>query len=119
MNEHKTDTLGTSTKPVADMRNKSGIGFLSAAFVALFQEEKPPADPADPQQVARGKAVYAQNCAACHGAKLACLAGWFASLCRREPQSVAFSIDFTRVLHFRKGSIERFVGDTEITCKVL
>ena len=60
------------------MRNKIGIGLLAAAFaflvgtivVALFQEGKTPADPANPQQVARGNPVYAKYCAACHGANL-------------------------------------------------
>src|SRR3989338_1234586 len=62
----------------AGMRNKIGIGLLAAAFaflvgtivVALFQEGKTPADPANPQQVARGNPVYAKYCAACHGANL-------------------------------------------------
>ncbi|MBI2508901.1 MAG: cytochrome c [Betaproteobacteria bacterium] len=66
------------------MRNKIGMGLLGAAFaflvgaivVALFQERKTPADPRNPQQVARGKAVYAGHCAACHGASLEGRPNW-------------------------------------------
>ena len=75
-------------KTSAAIRNKIGVGLLAAAFaflvgaiiVALFQEWKTPADPANPQQVARGKAVYAQYCAACHGAKLEGQPNWHEKL---------------------------------------
>ncbi|HSF21731.1 MAG TPA: c-type cytochrome [Burkholderiales bacterium] len=68
----------------ADARNKIGIGLLAAAFaflvgaiiVALLQEGRSPADPGNPEQVARGKAVYTQHCAACHGAKLEGQPNW-------------------------------------------
>lgn len=43
----------------------------------------------------------------------------FASLRRREPQSIAFSIDLARLMHPGQRSIERFVGDTEVARKVL
>ena len=66
------------------MRNKIGLGLLAAAFaflvgaivVALFQEAKTLADPANPQQVARGNSVYAKYCAACHGANLEGQPNW-------------------------------------------
>ena len=66
------------------MRNKIGLGLLAAAFafligaiiVALHQEGKTLADPANSQQVARGKTVYAQYCAACHGARLEGQPNW-------------------------------------------
>ncbi len=59
-------------------RNKIGLGLLAAAFaflvvaitVALWFDQKPLADPDDTRQVARGKSVYAQHCASCHGARL-------------------------------------------------
>jgi mono/diheme cytochrome c family protein len=68
----------------AGMRNKIGVGLLAAAFaflvgaivVALFQEGKRLADPANPQQVARGNPVYAKYCAACHGANLEGQSKW-------------------------------------------
>ncbi|MGH6891952.1 MAG: c-type cytochrome [Dongiaceae bacterium] len=68
----------------SDTRNKIGIGLLAAAFaflvgaivVALFQEGKTLADPANPHQVARGEAVYARHCAACHGARLEGQPNW-------------------------------------------
>lgn len=66
------------------VRNKIGVGLLAAAFaflvgaivVALYQERKTPADPDNLEQVARGKIVYGQQCAACHGAKLEGQPNW-------------------------------------------
>ena len=68
----------------ADTRNKIGIGLLAASFVflvgaiavALFQEGKILADPANPQQVARGEVIYARHCAACHGPRLEGQPNW-------------------------------------------
>lgn len=68
----------------ADIRNKIGIGLLAAAFAflvgaiifALQQEGKTLADPSNLEQVARGRAVYAQHCAACHGARLEGQPNW-------------------------------------------
>ncbi len=62
----------------SETRNKIGLGLLGLAFAflvvavtaALCFGEKSPADPDDSQQVARGKSVYAQHCASCHGARL-------------------------------------------------
>lgn len=47
----------------------------AAALVAIggqaaSAEALSPADPADNELVARGKGVYAENCASCHGAEL-------------------------------------------------
>lgn len=66
------------------VRNKIGLGLLAAAFAflvgaiiyALLQEGKSPADAGNPEQVARGKGVYAQQCAACHGARLEGQPNW-------------------------------------------
>jgi mono/diheme cytochrome c family protein len=68
----------------ADTRNKIGVGLLAAAFAflvgtivyALLQEGKLPADPGDPEQIARGGSVYVQHCAACHGANLEGQPNW-------------------------------------------
>ncbi|MBM3357803.1 MAG: c-type cytochrome [Betaproteobacteria bacterium] len=65
-------------KDTTSLRNRIGLGVLAAmiAFlagaitVALWTGEKPPADPDDAAQVARGKPVYEKYCAACHGARL-------------------------------------------------
>ena len=65
-------------KTSSAVRNKIGLGLLAAAFaflvgaivVAKYQEGRVAADPRNLEQVARGKAVYAQHCAACHGANL-------------------------------------------------
>ena len=68
----------------ADMRNKIGVGLLAAAFAFLvgaiifaqISGDKSPADPANPQQVAHGAAVYARHCSSCHGAKLEGQPNW-------------------------------------------
>jgi mono/diheme cytochrome c family protein len=62
----------------SDTRNRIGLGVLAAAVVfligaiavALWTGEKTLADPENVEQVALGKSVYAQYCAACHGARL-------------------------------------------------
>ncbi len=67
-----------------DIRNKIGLGLLAAAFallvvaitVALWFEKQPLADPDNTQQVTRGKSVYAQHCAACHGVRLEGQRNW-------------------------------------------
>lgn len=72
----------------AGVRNKIGLGLLAAAFaflvgaiaVALYQEKKTPADPGNLEQVARGKAVYEQQCAVCHGARLEGQPNWQSKL---------------------------------------
>lgn len=59
-------------------RNRFGRGLLATAvafvigaivFVSL-SEKKSPADRDNTRQVARGKSVYTQHCAACHGIRL-------------------------------------------------
>ncbi len=72
----------------AGVRNKIGLGLLAAAFailvgaiaVALYQEKTSPADPGNLVQVARGKPVYEQHCASCHGAKLEGQPNWQSKL---------------------------------------
>jgi len=67
-----------------DTRNKIGIGLLAATFVFLIgaiivaqiSEEKLRADPDNKQQVTRGKLLYAQRCAACHGVNLEGQPNW-------------------------------------------
>lgn len=48
----------------------------SFALLATACTEKPRADPADSEQVARGKRVYDVHCASCHGAKLEGQPNW-------------------------------------------
>jgi mono/diheme cytochrome c family protein len=50
------------------------LSALVASAAACGQ--RPNADPADPQQVARGKAVYAARCASCHGVNLEGQPNW-------------------------------------------
>jgi len=71
-------------KTSADTRNKIGVGLLAAAFsflvgaiiFALRNEGKSLADAGNHEQVARGKGVYAQHCAACHGIQLEGQPNW-------------------------------------------
>ena len=51
------------------------IGVFLAADVAA-QSEVTKADPDDPALVERGNAIYAQHCAACHGANLEGQPNW-------------------------------------------
>lgn len=48
--------------------------WLALVFLAGCGEPSPP--PADPAQLALGQKVYAQHCAACHGAKLEGQPNW-------------------------------------------
>jgi mono/diheme cytochrome c family protein len=84
MHEESGGTPTANKGTSSSRRNKIGVGLLAAAFVflvgtitvALRYEEKLPADPQNPDQVARGKLVYAQHCAACHGARLEGQPNW-------------------------------------------
>jgi S-disulfanyl-L-cysteine oxidoreductase SoxD len=45
--------------------------FLVIALAGTYRiGQKSPADPDDTRQVARGKSIYDQSCAACHGSRL-------------------------------------------------
>jgi len=65
-------------------RQKLGKAVLSAALlflasaigVAFMNIETSPADPDDARQVARGKSIYGQHCASCHGARLEGHTSW-------------------------------------------
>lgn len=43
---------------------------VAGGFALLSQSEAPHADPTNAAQVAMGRAIYAAQCASCHGAKL-------------------------------------------------
>ena len=68
----------------SDIRNRIGVGLLTAAFaflvgtitVALWNEGKTLADPDDSRQVAKGKLVYDRLCASCHGVRLEGQPNW-------------------------------------------
>lgn len=64
--------LGTgSARSVASGRLASSLAIVALMVVGGCQSEpRDRADSSDPQQVAMGRAVYAQHCASCHGAKL-------------------------------------------------
>ena len=50
--------------------------FLIFCAITLSACNAPTADPENPRQVARGKAVYESHCAACHGRQLEGQANW-------------------------------------------
>lgn len=54
----------------------AGILLLTSSFSVLAGDATTGTDPADPKLVARGKAVYAENCASCHGARLEGQPNW-------------------------------------------
>lgn len=68
----------------SDTRNKIGIGLLAVTFaflvgaivVAYWSAQQPLADPENAQQVTRGKFVYIQYCASCHGTRLEGQPNW-------------------------------------------
>lgn len=68
----------------SDIRNRIGVVLLAISFALLvaavifasLSGEKPLADPENAEQVARGKPVYDQHCASCHGARLEGQPNW-------------------------------------------
>ena len=46
------------------------LGILATLIAGWSQPETPSADPPDPEQLALGKRIYEQYCAACHGERL-------------------------------------------------
>ena len=62
------------------MKRTAGIGLALAAAAGavlfLWAEAPGRADPSDAAQVARGKAVYAAQCASCHGERLEGQPAW-------------------------------------------
>jgi mono/diheme cytochrome c family protein len=77
-------SVGDAFTMPSDTRNRIGVGLFFAALaflagsiiVALWTGPKSRADPDDPTQVARGKLIYGQHCASCHGAKLEGQPNW-------------------------------------------
>jgi mono/diheme cytochrome c family protein len=58
-------------------RLRTGLGLALLAAAACGEAPPPPrADPSDPAKVALGAKVYAQHCAACHGASLEGQPNW-------------------------------------------
>ena len=52
------------------------ILFMAGSFSGLADDEPTKPDPNDPSVVARGKVVYAEQCASCHGANLEGQPNW-------------------------------------------
>jgi mono/diheme cytochrome c family protein len=52
------------------------IVVMTVSLSGLANDEPPKPDPNDPSLVARGKAVYAEQCASCHGGKLEGQPNW-------------------------------------------
>lgn len=55
---------------------RCGTSLALAIVLAAACSERPPADPANAAQVARGKPVYDVHCASCHGAQLEGQSDW-------------------------------------------
>jgi mono/diheme cytochrome c family protein len=53
-----------------------GIVVMTVSLSGLANDEPTKSDPNDPSLVARGKVVYAEQCASCHGAKLEGQPNW-------------------------------------------
>lgn len=66
------------------LRNRVGAALLAAALlflagaiaVALWVDAPSPGEAETPQQLARGAVLYAEHCAACHGARLEGQPNW-------------------------------------------
>ena len=54
----------------------AGVLLMARALSAVADDEPAKPDPDDPKLVARGKTVYAEHCASCHGANLEGQADW-------------------------------------------
>jgi len=83
-NEEFEATTAARIDALSSVRNRIGVGLLATSFafligailVAQWSDEKSLADPENAAPVARGKSVYAQHCASCHGARLEGQAHW-------------------------------------------
>jgi S-disulfanyl-L-cysteine oxidoreductase SoxD len=77
-------TSGSGRDDRSQLKSRIGAWVFGATFVflagaiaiALWTESTSPADPDDARQVARGKPIYDQHCASCHGARLEGQANW-------------------------------------------
>lgn len=67
-----TRKKGKSRKPLIAVAALLIAAAVAALLYFTFYQQKPAfyIDPTDQQLVSRGQAIYAQYCAACHGAKL-------------------------------------------------
>ena len=61
-----------------DKRLLAAIGVVAIGALALAVWRTPPEqnDPENQEQIARGAAIYAESCAACHGAQLEGQSNW-------------------------------------------
>ena len=84
MPENHTEDTAKIAGLSPEARNRIGVGLLIAAFIFLagaiflanYRGDKTLADPGNVEQVARGKTVYTQRCASCHGVRLEGQPNW-------------------------------------------
>lgn len=96
-----------------------GLPVVLVAAVAgvtwtLMAREHPPGDPQDAEQVAVGAALYAWNCARCHGEDLGGELGWaqeVTGLSDEEIEDVAKRIGDVAPAHDEHGSTSRLPDD--------
>ncbi|NJO38722.1 MAG: c-type cytochrome [Rhizobiales bacterium] len=88
-------------------------GMIGIAWT-LMAREHPPGDPGDPEQVALGAALYAWNCARCHGEDLGGELGWAQKqmgLSDQEIQDVAKRVGDVAPAHDAHGDTARLADD--------
>lgn len=88
------------------------VAAVAAAGAAwtLMAREHPPGDPADNEQVAVGAALYAWNCARCHGDDLGGELGWAqkeTGLSDEEVEAIAEKLGDVAPAHDQGGSTAR------------
>ena len=88
------------------------VGISTLTLKALQHE---PGDPADPDQVADGAALYAWNCTRCHGRDLGGEFSWAfegTDLSNEEVGAIVEKIDDIAPAHDERGSTSRLDDDT-------
>ena len=96
-----------------------GLSVVLVAGVAgvawtLMAKDHPPGDPKDDQQVAVGAALYAWNCARCHGEDLGGELGWArekTALSDEEINEIAKRIGDVAPAHDEHGTTARLADD--------
>lgn len=86
------------------------IAVVAAAAWMFWVQDSAPGDPGDDEQVAFGAALYAQNCARCHGEDLSGELGWAeeeAGLTEEEIEAVAETLGDVAPAHDSGGKTSR------------
>jgi mono/diheme cytochrome c family protein len=90
------------------------VAGLAGVAWALIAWEHPPGDPGDAEQVALGAALYAWNCARCHGEDMSGELGWAQrqmGLSDQEIREVAARVGDVAPAHDEHGDTRRLDDD--------